>query len=155
MTTGPAIAAILGVLLGLLMLLAGLGSVIDPAGRARALREIATSSAMQMLAGLLAFTLGAAVMILVPLNSDLFSIIITVLGWAMVLKGGLLLLWGEGYASLASQIGARAIPVAGWALTLLGAVLFVTSLGVLREQTEAVDAPFAPISPMAPVAPNP
>ena len=94
MWTAPAIAAIIGVLLGLLLLMAGLGTVINPAGRVRAVRELGASGALQIIGGMLSFVVGAAVVIMVPLSQDLFAIGVTVMGWVMLLKGALMLLWG-------------------------------------------------------------
>lgn len=160
MWTAPAIAAILGVLLGLLMLMSGLGSVINPAGRVRAVREFAASPGLQLVGGMLAFVMGSAVVVMVPLSHDLFAICVTVLGWIMLLKGALLILWGDGYLTMAKDIGDRAMPVFGWLMTLAGAALFVTALNELRAETAiatsaAVAAPMAPSAPMEPQTPAP
>lgn len=140
MWTAPAIAAIIGVLLGLMMLMMGLGTVISPGSRVRAIREFAASGGLQLLGGMLSFVVGAAVVIMVPMSRDLFGICVTVLGWIMLLKGGLLLLWGDGMMEMAGGIGERAMPIFGWALTIAGAVLFIAALGKLGEETKAAMA---------------
>lgn len=137
MWTAPAIAAIVGVLLGLLLLLAGLGGVINPASRMRAIREFAQSSGMQLLGGMMAFVMGAAVVTIVPLSDNLFGICITVLGWLMLVKGALLLVWGDGYMGMARGINDRTLPVFSWVMTILGAILFITALQNLRSEAGA------------------
>ena len=137
MWTAPAIAAIVGVLLGLLMLLAGLGGVINPAGRVRAVREFAQSCGLQLIGGMMAFVMGAVVVTTVPLSSDLFGICITVLGWLMLLKGALLLVWGDGFMGISRGVNERTLPVLSWVMTILGAVLFIAALQNLRAETAA------------------
>ena len=110
MWTAPAIAAIVGVMLGLLMLLAGLGGVINPAARVRAVREFAQSSGLRLLGGMMAFVMGAVVVATVPLSSDLFGICITVLGWLMLIKGAFLLLWGDGFMGIGRGVNGRTLP---------------------------------------------
>ena len=163
MWTAPAIAAIIGVLLGLLMLMTGLGTVINPGSRVRAVREFGASGGLQILGGMLAFALGAAVVIMVPMAQDLFSICITVLGWIMLLKGALLLLWGEGLMEMAAGIGERAMPIFGWGMTIAGAALFIVGLNALRAETaaamgedlEQVAAPETPAASATPETPKP
>ena len=158
MWTAPAIAAIIGVLLGLLLLMAGLGTVINPAGRVRAVRELGASGALQIIGGMLSFVVGAAVVIMVPLSQDLFAICVTVLGWIMLLKGALMLLWGDGLMDLAGGIGERAMPIFGWAMAIAGAALFVAALSALGEATQAAMveqvAPEGVETPAAPAAPT-
>ena len=159
MWTAPAIAAIIGVLLGLMMLMMGLGTVISPGSRVRAMREFGASGGLQLLGGMLSFVVGAAVVIMVPLSRDLFGICVTVLGWVMLLKGGLLLLWGDGMMEMAGGIGERAMPIFGWALTVGGAALFIAALGELGEATKAAKAeqaaPEAIETPAVPDTPAP
>ena len=149
MWTAPAIAAIVGVLLGLLMLLAGLGGVINPAARVRAVREFAQSSGLQLIGGMMAFVMGAVVVTTVPLSSDLFGICITVLGWLMLLKGALLLVWGDGFMGISRGVNERTLPVLSWVMTILGAVLFIAALQNLRAETAAaVMEPVAEADPI-------
>ncbi len=153
MWTAPAIAAIVGVLLGLLMLFAGLGGVINPAARIRAVHEFARSSGLQLLGGMMAFIMGAVVVATVPLSDDLFGICITVLGWLMLVKGAFLLLWGDGYMGIARGINDRTLPVLSWVMTILGGILFVAALQNLRVETAAVVA--EPLVAAAVTAPAP
>jgi hypothetical protein len=158
MWTAPAIAAIIGVLMGLLMLLIGLGTVISPRSRVRALREFGASGGMQLVGGMLSFVVGAAVVIMVPLSNDMFAICVTVLGWAMLLKGALLLLWGDGMMEMAGGIGERAMPTFGWLLALAGAALFISALGELGDATKATmveqAAPVVTETPETPETPK-
>ena len=158
MWTAPAIAAIIGVLLGLLLLMTGLGTVINPGSRVRAVREFGASGGLQIMGGMLSFALGAAVVIMVPQSQDLFAICVTVLGWIMLLKGALLLLWGDGLMDMAADIGERAMPIFGWGMAIAGAALFIAALSALGAATEAAmaeqAAPTASEASEVPAAPE-
>ena len=84
------------------------------------------------------------------------------LGWLMLLKGALLLLWGEGLMGFAHRLGEQAMPVIGWAMTLAGALLFITALNALgaatvaaMEEQAAPETPAAPAEPEVPANPKP
>lgn len=154
MWTAPAIAAIVGVFLGLAMLLIGLGGVINPAARVRAVREFSQSSGLQLLGGMMAFIMGAVVVVTVPLSNDLFGICITVLGWLMLMKGAFLVLWGDGFMGIARGVNERTLPMLSWAMTILGAVLFVAALQNLRTETAAAMVESAVEAPTSVTAPT-
>ena len=144
MWTAPAIAALIGLFLGLLLLVSGLGTVINPAARVQAMREFSRSAGLQYLGGVIAFLLGAAIVVMVPLSDDLFSICVTILGWATLLKGVLLLLWSDGMQELAARLGEGAMPVIGWATTIIGAVLFIAAMSSLRSEGDLAEAQLLP-----------
>ncbi len=152
MWTVPAIAALIGIFLGLLLLVSGLGTVFHPRTRVQALREFAQSAALRYLGGVMAFLLGAAIVTMVPLSDDLFSIAVAVLGWAAMVKGVLLLLWDDGLVRVAHRMNAASMAILGWAGSFVGLLLFVMAVQTLRSETGAAQADAAPAAAQLPPA---
>ena len=91
MTTVSTLTLWLAQAIGLYLILIGLAGLANPRRWQAVIEEVRTSPALQLIGGVLAFTLGATIAILHSLLTDPLAIAVTLIGWAAMLKGALLI----------------------------------------------------------------
>jgi hypothetical protein len=115
--------------IGVYMIAAGLSGLLAPARWTAILDALRANAALTYLAGVAAFGLGAAIAIAHTVWTDPLAIAVTLIGWAGVIEGVLLIAWPKPIldlgASLVRPAGAR--PMAIVAL-VAGAILLVLGL---------------------------
>ena len=91
MTTVSTLTLWLAQAIGLYLILIGLAGLANPRRWQAVIEEVRASPALQLIGGVLAFTLGATIAILHSLLTDPLAIAVTLIGWAAMLKGALLI----------------------------------------------------------------
>ncbi len=124
MNTSIAIAQFLGILLAVM----GLSVVMDRKSVAAALEKTVQDRGFLWLWGFLILAMGAVIVVLNNIwTSGLLSLLITVLGWLTVIKGGFLLLFPNSSVSLYRWANKDGILIFG------GIVAFVLGLILLYK----------------------
>jgi uncharacterized protein YjeT (DUF2065 family) len=77
--------------LGLYLIVMGLGAFASPQRWKSIIDEMERSPALVMIAGVLAFAIGAALALSHTILTDPAAIAVTVIGWAALIKGALLI----------------------------------------------------------------
>ena len=82
---------VIAALIGLYMLAGGVGMLADRDVSSKVIRETADSPALGYLAGILAFTIGAAIVAAHNRWGTPLEIVVSVIGWAALVEGVLML----------------------------------------------------------------
>lgn len=77
--------------LGLYLIVIGLAGLFAPQRWRALLEELERSPALVMIAGVVAFAIGAALVLVHSILTDPLAIIVTVIGWGALIKGALLI----------------------------------------------------------------
>lgn len=90
-TTVSALTLMLAQAMGLYLILVGLSGLAGPRRWEGLMDELSTSPALQMLMGVAVFAIGVALAIAHSRLTDPLAIIVTLIGWAALLEGALLI----------------------------------------------------------------
>jgi hypothetical protein len=113
-------------LLGPALVVVGAGLLLNRAAYQAAAEEVLKTRSLLYLFGLIAFLGGLAVVLTHNVWEWRWPVIITVLGWFMLIRGTLRIVIPQQVGDLASKILARTpnlLPVSGVILVALGAIL--------------------------------
>lgn len=117
----------LAVLLGLYMIAAGLGGLIDGARWPDLIGDLERSPGLLYLLAALAFGAGALILWVHNLWTDPLAILVTLIGWSALAEGLVLLAFPKAWFALARPLIAH-LRVLAIATLLLGALLLVAGL---------------------------
>jgi len=91
MTTIPTLTLTLAQAMGLYLILVGLSGLAGPRRWDALMAELTASPALQMLMGIMVFAIGVALAISHSHLTDPLAIIVTIIGWAALIEGALLI----------------------------------------------------------------
>jgi len=91
MVTASVLTLYLAQAIGLYVLLVGLSGLARPQRWAALIDDLATSPALQFIAGVLVFAIGVALILAHSHVTDALAIIVTLVGWLALLEGALLI----------------------------------------------------------------
>lgn len=125
------IPAWIALFMGLYALGAAIGELRSPGSWAAMLEEFEQREGLRFLAGLVVLSLGAAIYLVNPYNpADWLSLLVTVLGAAMVLEGFVIFAFGRAFLHYASGIFGTINIV--WALLSAGIGIVLICVALLR-----------------------
>lgn len=111
---------------GLYMLAGGIGLLIDPKAYSGVMQEFRDNGALGYLAGIMAFLAGAVTLALHDSWDGWPAILITLIGWASLIEGLLMLAFRRGFFAAISWI-----PTEGMVLRVFGAGTGIFGLALL------------------------
>ncbi len=121
---------ILAVFIGLYMVAAGIGLLTGRGSYATMIEELRENTALGFLTGAFVFALGVAMVAVHNLWTGPLEIVVSLIGWAALIKGALLLAMRRPFLDLVHVVpftAATAVPY-GIAVIVLGAVLLCAGL---------------------------
>lgn len=115
---------------GVVILAVALAALLSPSRMRTTLDEFARSPGLTFIAALFAVVLGMALVIIHSVWADLPAALVSLLGWAILIKGILLLAVPEGLLKLGSAAASSDGTVRAWGVfaVLLGAAYLVIGL---------------------------
>ncbi|MBU0557341.1 MAG: DUF2065 domain-containing protein [Alphaproteobacteria bacterium] len=126
MMTSSVLTLQLAQALGLYMIVAGLSGLVAPQRWRAMIEEMERSPGLIMLAGMIAFAIGVALVLVHTILTDPLAVIVTLIGWSALIKGALLIAvpgplmrMGRGILGL-TRIWSIVVIVLGLALGLAG-----------------------------------
>jgi uncharacterized protein YjeT (DUF2065 family) len=118
---------------GLYGLAAGVGEFRNPGFWSKMVREIAASSAMQFLTGMVTLILGAVIYLVNPFDpTDWLSILITVIGGWIIVEGLLILAFGDWFMDFSARLMGKGGRV--WAMLAILFGFAAAFVGLFRLQ---------------------
>ena len=105
---------------GLYMVAAGIGLLLDPRLYERFPEEFRTSSVIGYLAAIIAFTIGAFTVALHNDWSGWLAVLVSLIGWAALIEGVLLLAFRRGYTFLISKMSFTPIVLRSFGVFTIG-----------------------------------
>ncbi len=124
------VTQILAVFIGLYMVAAGIGLLTGRNSYVTMIEELRENTALGFLTGAFVFALGAAMVAVHNLWTGPLEIVVSLIGWAALIKGALLLAMRRPFLDLVHVVpftAATAVPY-GIAVIVLGAVLLCAGL---------------------------
>ena len=118
---------VLASILGLYLIAGGLGLVIDPKRGVELLDDLERSPGLMYLLAVVAFTVGALILLFHGYMFSVLSLIVTVIGWAALLEGVVLLIRPSIWFALARPF-MRHLRIFASVTMLCGALLLFAGL---------------------------
>jgi hypothetical protein len=104
---------------GVVILAVALAALLSPARMKATLEDFERSAGLSFLAALFAVTLGMTLVIVHSVWADFPAALVSLLGWAILIKGILLLAVPEGLLKLGSALASSASMVRAWGVFAL------------------------------------
>lgn len=127
MITASMTTLVLAVVIGLMSLASGIGGLVDPRRWAAIFDELDRSPGLVLAMAILAYSFGAVVVAIHNIWTDPLSVIVSVIGWASLVEGTLLLAVPATYLGFARRLMSYARAWAIFAI-LLGTALLAAGL---------------------------
>ena len=112
----------LALFIGLYMLAAGIGLLIDPKGYGGLIDELRASVAVAYIAAILAFVFGAIIVAFHNVWTNSTAILVSLIGWAGLMEGLLLLAFRQTFLNLVG-----AIPLTARTMVPFGMITILTA----------------------------
>jgi hypothetical protein len=127
MTTHSDITLLLAMLIGGYVAAAGLGGLLTPDRWGRVLDDFVASPTLGLLAGVIAFVVGGALVAVQAGWSDPLAVVVSLVGWIGLAEGFVLIAFGDWWINVTRPLSSRPRIWGGFAL-VIGALLFIAGL---------------------------